>query len=282
MRLALCLVPLLVALVLTAGPLPGQEAAKTTDGLTVSGVQKDYLAQEPILITVRLADKHIPALPAAVGAAKEKVTLSFEIQPAVKPRKGGKPLPVEGQVAESTERVYDLLEWYQFPAQGKFTVRAVARSGEATVSSEPFTVVLRRPEAKTPEWGPVDRLHHIPWGNYVTDAFCGDTFDLVKRWPDSRLAKYGHYWNGVHMQNKKEYAKAVESFRAVAAKHPDFILAADAELGVVECLLALGKATEAANQALSERVTKGRRSVALHHNALRSRQGAAEALNRKE
>ena len=103
------------------------------------------------------------------------------------------------------------------------------------------------------EWGPVDRIHHTPWSNYVTDAFCGDTFDVVKRWPDSKMAKYCHYYNGLHHQHKKEYDKAIVSLTTVVEKHPDFLLARDADAAIHQCLLALGKRSEAAKHLEEQR-----------------------------
>jgi TolA-binding protein len=104
----------------------------------------------------------------------------------------------------------------------------------------------------------VDRIHHIPWSNYITNAFCGDTFDVVKRWPDSRMAKYCHYYNGLHHLHKKEYDKAVASLTTVVKKYPDFVLARDADAAIHECLLAAGKKDEAAKHlgALRKRAEK--------------------------
>src|SRR5262249_10283804 len=116
----------------------------------------------------------------------------------------------------------------------KFTIRKVAK-GDA-------------------EEQPVARIHHTPWCNYDTDRFCGDTFDLVGRWPDSRLAKYCHYWNGRFSQNKNEHDKAIASFRTVVEKYPDFVLADDAEYGIVECLVAQKKLREA--REVSEKLHK--------------------------
>src|SRR5262249_61453957 len=92
---------------------------------------------------------------------------------------------------------------------------------------------------------PVARIHHTPWCTYATEKFCGDTFDLVKTWPNSRLAKYCHYWNGRYSQNKNEHDKAIASFRTVIEKYPGFALADDAEYGIVECLVAQKKLQEA-------------------------------------
>ncbi len=98
--------------------------------------------------------------------------------------------------------------------------------------------------------GPKGALHywgltHPPWCNYGTNKFCGDTFDLVNRWPESRLAKYCHYWNGRFLQHNKEYEQAIESFELVLKQGPRFALSDDADYGIVECLAALGKSDEA-------------------------------------
>lgn len=206
------------------------------DNLTLKASQKEFLALEPILVVVKAPSGLTAGVPVEVGA---KEGLSFDIKPAVKPRPNAKPLPQEaktrGQAVKS--RLVDLLEWHQFPAEGTFTVQAKLQS----FTSTSITFTIRRPAKEDAEWGPVDRLHHMPWSNYVTDAFCGDTFDLVKRWPESKLTKYCHYWNGLHHQHKKEYDKAIESFRLVADKHADFVLASHAKQGIAECVVAKGK-----------------------------------------
>jgi len=203
--------------------------------------QKDFLTLEPILVTVRGTSKQVPGLPPGPGRL-----LRFDVKPALKPRAGAKPLPIEGRVDSASKRTYDLLEWFQFPAEGAFTIQALIHNGDTVVSSDTISITLRRPGKTDPEAGPVDRLHHIPWSNYVTDAFCGDTFDVVKRWPDSKLARHCHYYNGLHHQHKKEYDKAVASFRIVTEKHPDFTLADAAQFGMAECLVAQKKTEEAA------------------------------------
>jgi hypothetical protein len=235
-----------VAFVLGVFPVLGaalsaDEPAKADSALALSSGQKEFLTLEPILVTLQLKDKDFAGLPAEAGG---KSALFFEIKPAVKPRAGAKPLPVEAKTKDSKSRVYDLLEWYQFPAEGSFTVQAVLETNGKRVASPALSITVRRPDKKDPEWGPVDRLHHIPWSNYITDAFCGDTFDVVKRWPDSKLAKYCHYWSGLHHQHKKEYEKAIESFRAVE-KQPRFILVPHAQAGITECLRAQGKKEQA-------------------------------------
>jgi hypothetical protein len=244
--------------------------ATTADGPAVKGVpvelvaeQPQFLTHEPILVLARLKEKGFTTLLAGPGESKGK-TLSFEITPGVKARKGAKPLPVEakGEGLPVTVRTYDLLEWYEFPAEGSWTVRLVVGENGKTVKSAPLKITLRRPAKDDKEHGPVDRLHHTPWSNYTTNAFCGDTFDLVKRWPESRLARYAHYYNGVYQQHKKEYAKALESFRAAAKYYPHF-LADHADLGIVECLQALGRTAEAAahREGLLNRLEKRHRGA---------------------
>jgi len=200
-----------------------EEPAKATVGLRLAASQKEFLTLEPILVTVEAKS----ALPAAPGK-----TLTFQITPTVKERKGAKPLPSEAKTESKQSRLYDLLEWYQFPAEGKFTIQAKA---DGKFISAPFTITIRRPDKKDAEWGPVDRLHHIPWSNYITDCFCGDTQDVVKRWPESKLAKYCHYYNGLFHQHKKEYDKAIASFKIAAEIFPGFVLADAARTGIQEC-----------------------------------------------
>src|SRR5262249_28156849 len=139
--------------------------------------------------------------------------------------------------------------------EGSWTVKAVVENNGITFESAPLKVSIARPAKGAKEQSAVDRLHHLPWSNYTTNAFCGDCFDLVKQWPDSRLARYAHYWNGVFHQNKKEYDKAIASYRT-AAKYAGFVLADHADLGVIQCLVAQKNTAEAArqNEALSRRI----------------------------
>jgi hypothetical protein len=243
-------VSLAVGLALAAAPAPSRAAgssAKTKAALHLTAAQKDFLWLEPILVTVRVESKQAPGLPAGLGQGKTG-TLRLKIDPPLKPRPKAKPLPLEGQGAAINVscRRYDLTEWFQFPANGgTWKVRAVYEFKGGTLTSAPLTVTVRKPDKKDAEFEPVARIHHTPWSNYDTNAFCGDTFDLVKRWPKSRLAKYCHYWNGRFLQHKKDYAKAIASYRLAAEKYPDFALAEDAAFGIVECLVAQKKLQEA-------------------------------------
>ena len=207
--------------------------------LVLTAGQKEFLTQEPILVTVGVENRRGAVLPASPGKASE-ATLRFEVRPAVKPRPNAKPLPLEAKAADlpATIRTYDLLEWFQFPAQGSWTVQAIVEHKGTTLRSVPLPVAIARPAKGSKEQNPVDRLHHTPWSNYTTNAFCGDCFDLVKQWPDSRLARYAHYWNGVYHQHKQEYDKAIDSYRTVRERYPDFVLADHAEYGIIECLAA--------------------------------------------
>jgi hypothetical protein len=207
--------------------------------LILKAGQKDFLTQEPILLTVQVDGPRGTVLPAGPGKVGD-TTLRFEVSPAVKARPNAKPLPLEAKGADlpATIRTYDLLEWFQFPAQGSWTVQAIVEHKGTTLRSVPLPVTIGRPAKGDKEQNPVDRLHHTPWSNYTTDAFCGDCFDLVKQWPDSRLARYAHYWNGVFHQHKKEYDKAIASYRTVLTNYPNFVLADHAEYGIIECLTA--------------------------------------------
>src|SRR6516164_1751761 len=231
MKARLCLTACgLVAVLAAPVTTRGDEPSQGQRTLALSAAQADHLTLEPILVTVQLSGKDA-ALPAGV----EKGPLRFQITPAVKPRAGAKPLPLEDKVDRSPRRRCDLLEWYQFPAEGTFKIQAVVDEGSVKVTSQAVTITIRRPGKEDAEWGPVDRLHHIPWSNYVTDCFCGDTFDVVKRWPESKLAKYCHYYNGMFHQHKKEYDKAIASFTLAAERYPGFELIDAARTGIREC-----------------------------------------------
>jgi hypothetical protein len=266
----------LLALVMASGLGLGEaRAADTQDALHLSCSQKEFLCLEPMLVTVRLDSARHQGLPAQPGAvskamhaskskskaeqsaaleASKRGTLKFDIQPVVKERPGAKPLPLEQQDPEAKvqQRTYDLLEWFAFPDQGgPWTVRAVFEHGGTKVVSDRITVRLSRPAKGDPEFEPMSRLHHTPWSNYDSNAFCGDTFDLVQKWPASRFAKYCHYWNGRYSQNKMEYDKAIASYGVVLEKYPDFVLADAAEYGIIECLLAQKKMPEAQKRAVA-------------------------------
>jgi hypothetical protein len=234
-------------------PTKGQEA------LHLMLRQKECLSLEPILVTLRLQSQRFTGIPAAPGAGK-RGTLRFEIEPALKPRGGAKPLPLEGQGQANHARMrdYDLFEWFAFPETGTWSVKAVFEHKGTKLTSSPVTITLQRPAKEDPEYGPMTRIHHTPWSNYDTNAFCGDTFDVVKRWPKSRFAKYCHYWNGRFLQNKKEYEKAIASYRMAAGQGPDFAFAPAAEFGIVECLYAQKKFQEAkkANATLCKQLEK--------------------------
>jgi hypothetical protein len=252
-------------LVLTASLLSAAEGP-AKGGLVLSPAQKEHLTLEPILVAVKLEDGRVKSLPATVGG-KADVVLSFDVQPTVKARSGAKALPYEvyPQYRPASRRgsqphlvkaearragLFDLLEWFQFPAEGKFTVRAVVKQGDTVLTSAPITLSLRRPDRKDAEWGPVDRLHHMPWSNYCTNAFCGDTFDVAKRWPASKMTRYCLFYNGLHHQHKKEHDKAVASLRELVEKHPDFVLVPHAKRAILQSYLDQGN-WPAANEHLA-------------------------------
>jgi len=236
--------------VLAAGlSAPGTAADRASEpkpSLDLTAAQTEFLPLEPILITLRVEGEGA-ALPPGPGESKAG-SLRFEVEPAVKPRPGAKPLPLERQVADAQARHYDLFEWFRFPA-GTFTVRAVLEQKGSKLTSAPVRFTIGKVAKGDREEQPVARIHHTPWCNYDTDKFCGDTFDLVQTWPNSRLAKYCHYWNGRYSQNKNEHDKAIASFRTVIEKYPEFALADDAEYGIVECLVAQKKLREARERA---------------------------------
>jgi hypothetical protein len=228
-------------LLVCAGLVEGAEGAK----LRLGGGQDEYLRLEPILLTLRVegaADAGLPPAPGREGQSAADA-LRFEIEPPLKPRPNAKPLPGEAATAGRARavRTYDLLEWFEFPDRGEFTVRAVFdHAGEHLVSA-PVTVRVRAPQKGDPDFDAVARIHHVPWSNYETNAFCGDTFDVVQKWPGSRLAKYCHYWNGRYSQARKEYDKAIASYRVVLDKYADLPLADDARRALAECERAKGE-----------------------------------------
>jgi hypothetical protein len=245
--LAVCLAVAVAWAVATTPGLAGDPSAKTKEALHLTADQKEFIWLEPILVNVRVDSDRTTGLPSILGSSKQG-TLSLKVDPPLKARPGAKPLPLESQGAaiDASCRHYDLFEWFLFPEKGgTWKVQAVFEQKGSTLTSDTITVTVRKPDKKDGEADPVARIHHVPWSNYDTNAFCGDTFDLVQKWPKSRLAKYCHYWNGRYQQNKKEYAKAIASYRIAADKYPGFALAEDAAYGIVECLYAQKKLTEA-------------------------------------
>lgn len=228
---------------------PGQRA-NANENLDLISKQTKVLRVEPIFVTLHLMNDEFQALPAAPGKSNVG-ELRFEIEPEVQSRNAAKPLPLEAQAQDAKIRDYDLLEWYQFPDEGEFTVRAVLQRDGVKLASKSIKLSIHNPGDNDVELPPVARLHHLPWSNYGVNKYCGDTFDLVNRWPDSQLAKYCHYWNGRFLQNNKEYAKAVQSYELVLKEGPNFALSDDADFGIVECLTALGKTEEARKHNLS-------------------------------
>ena len=226
---------------------PAEQSSNAMENLHLTASQTELVWLEPILVTVRVESERMHGLPAVPGESKLG-TLRFEIEPAVKPRPDAKPLPLEALGADTNaqSRDYDLFEWFVFPENGgTWSVRAIFEHKGATLRSKPVTLTVRRPADSDPDFQAMARIHHAPWSNYDLNKFCGDTFDLVEKWPGSRFAKYCHYWNGRFLQNQKEYNQAIASYRTVVEKYPDFSLADDADYGIVECLYAQKKLDEA-------------------------------------
>jgi hypothetical protein len=226
--------------------MTNDESFAGDEALHLLSGQTEFLQVEPILVTLRLQSDRTESLPAGPGKTPGGA-LRFVIDPSVQPRSGAQPLPLERQASATgaQARDYDLLEWYQFPEEGKFTVQAVLEYQGGTLTSRQITITIRKPGQDDPELPPVARIHHPPWCNYGENKFCGDTFDLAQRWPDSRLAKYCHYWNGRFLQHNKQYDKAIASYQTVVENYPDFALADDADFGIVQCLAALGQSEQA-------------------------------------
>jgi hypothetical protein len=211
------------------------QAGDDMQRITVTSSQTEFLRNEPILIGLRVEGGTATNLPAAPDGEGAATGLRFEVEPKVNLRKGAKPLPGEARVAASPSRTYDLLEWFEFPESGTFTVRAVYESGSTRLTSAPVRVTIQNPKIGDAEFDAVARIHHVPWSNYETNAYCGDTADVVKRWPASKLARYCQYWNGRYAQHQKDYAKAIASYEEVIANYPGCLLAEDARRGLEEC-----------------------------------------------
>jgi hypothetical protein len=274
-----------VLLLISGAVTIADEPADAKERLLLSAGQKEFLWLEPILVTVRIESARFAGLPASPGKSKLG-TLSFAFDPAVPPRKGAKPLPLEAQGGElnAQARDYDLFEHFEFPGKGgSWTVKAIMEHEGTKLTSAEFAFSTRRPASGDAEHAPVARIHHAPWSNYETNAFCGDTFDLVKTWPDSRLARYSHYWNGRYSQNKKEYDKAIASYRIVVEKHADFALADDAEFGIVECLLAQKKIDEARkhSDALLRKLKQQAAKAGIKRGCLTAVQGLNDNLSQR-
>lgn len=231
-----------LALLVVCFSLGAAQSADSPVGLTLT--QKEFVWLEPMIATVRVAGEKPVALP----AGPEEGRLRFVIEPEVKRRTDAKPLYVESRAAhlQVNLRRYDLFEWFSFPQKGgTWTVKAVVTHDGSEVTSQPIRFSMAPVAKGHDDYLAMRRLHHPPWSNYEVNKFCGDTFDLVKQWPTSRLAKYSHYWSGRYSQNKGEYEAAIGSYRIVIEKYPDFVLVDYAGYGIVECLAAQNKHKEA-------------------------------------
>src|ERR1700730_12102941 len=102
-----------VAVLSCAHVLAEGDEASPRLGLVIE--QKEFLTLEPILVRVQGTSKQLQGLHPAPGKL-----LRFDVRPPLKPRGGAKPLPLEGRVETASKRTYDLLEWFQFPAEGAF------------------------------------------------------------------------------------------------------------------------------------------------------------------
>ncbi len=207
--------------------------------LTLTPAESTYLSKEPILITLRIEGETARNLPVALESASPSTALRFEIEPPVKPRKGANPLPAELAKAISQSRIYDLLEWFEFPESGEFTVQAVYENSGNPITSATIPLTIRAPKNGDANAEAVARIHHVPWSNYATNAYCGDTADVVKRWPESKLARYCMFWNGQYTQQQKDFTKAIAIYEELIAKYPNFILARDAKAEIEECRWAM-------------------------------------------
>jgi hypothetical protein len=215
------------------------QAGDARPSLTLSSPQTEFLRHEPILVRLQVEGETVVDLPASLADQSASATLRFEVEPKLKPREGARPLPGEARVTKSRARTYDLLEWFEFPESGRFTVRAVSETGGTQLASARLQVTIQNPKMGDADFDAVARIHHVPWSNYESNAFCGDTFDVVKRWPESKLARYCHYWNGRYSQHQKDYAKAIASYEEVIARYPGFLLADNAKQAIEECRKAL-------------------------------------------
>ena len=223
---------------------------QSDESLVLKLSQDKYLWLEPMIATLLLDSDEIVSLP----VAPEKGKLRFTLDPPLKPRANAKPLTVESKGAgvRANLRKVDLFEWYSFPQKGgSWTVTAVLTRDGREIASKPVRLSMAPVAKGNPDFLAMRRLHHPPWSNYEVNKFCGDTFDLAKRWPESRLAKYSHYWSARYSQNNKKYDEAIASYKTVVEKYPDFILVDHAGYGIVECLLAQKKSKEA-KQALAK------------------------------
>jgi hypothetical protein len=156
--------------------------AVSDDALQLTIGQSELLHKEPVLVNLRLQPAAVKALPPQPGNG-DGGTLRFEFEPGIEPhvvadwRRPGKPLPLEAASAtgEVTSRDYELLEWYQIPKEGTFSVRAVFEHDGTRLTSQTVKFTIRAPASDDSEHDPVGRIHHLPWMN------SGDGHDRTNR-----------------------------------------------------------------------------------------------------
>src|SRR5262245_28008933 len=89
-----------LGLFLTSAAAVADDRPAANGALHLTRSQKEFLSLEPILVSLRVEGSQTMALPATPGQGKTG-TLRFEIEPKVQPRKGARPLPLEGQAADA-------------------------------------------------------------------------------------------------------------------------------------------------------------------------------------
>ncbi len=209
--------------------------------------REDLWQGEPMLVTVSLngADKDLLPRLATPGSS-----LSFHFNTEmIKPGILDNPDTArEGEIQVGNVVLYNVLDCYSCSDDfaGSLQLRAeLAYEGKVIKSDIVSLQISRPPEGDERE--AFQRLHHFPWANYYTSKYCGDTFDLVARWPESRYVKYCHYYSGCYLQNAGEWSQAIDEFKALL-RFPAFALSPEAlyQLGV--CYLKLGQQEAAREQ----------------------------------
>jgi hypothetical protein len=212
-------------------------ARSESPSLRLKAARADLLVGEPAYLLVTAAGE------ARVLPASADGDLRFVLDRPQSERK--RPAAASATLPSPAE--YDLLESYSLTQPGEYTVRAVLKTPAGTLESNPVTLRIDAPSTSDDK-AALDRLHHFPWSNYVADKFCGDTFDLVAKWPDSRYAPYARYFCGRYLQTHDDLDGAIAAYRALIEKHPSMALADDAAYQIAATLRAQKKDAESRAQ----------------------------------
>ncbi len=212
--------------------------------------QKEFMQGEPQLLTVKLSEDLVEkktVLPRALFK-KTNLTLIFAepVEPMQKPEDQAI-VAIPKQDFYKGIAAYLINNYFNTHTPATYTLKAVLKTPEGSIESKAITYTVHAADSSLEEEA-FGRLHHFPWANYVSNKYCGDTFDLVHRWPESRLAKYCDYYSGRFLLEQRDYNGALEKFENVITQNEPFALTSDTEVQIAVCLMNIGEKDKAKKQ----------------------------------